>query len=86
VLEAVNAVSEGTPPRLRSELLKTTNSADSATILIADRRGRKELGRAVRRISGNTRPSPETPRRWLRAAAAALLLLVLVILSVLAFR
>jgi len=38
------------PARLRSKLLKTTNSANSATILIADRRGRKEIARAMRKL------------------------------------
>lgn len=38
------------PARLRTRLLKSTNSPNSATILIADRRGRKEIARAVRRL------------------------------------
>jgi hypothetical protein len=40
------------PPRLRSRLLKSTNGANSATILIADRRGRKEIARAMRKLPG----------------------------------
>jgi len=40
------------PPRLRSKLLKSTNGANSATILIADRRGRKEITRAMRKLPG----------------------------------
>ena len=40
------------PARLRTRLLKSTNSANSATILIADRRGRKEIARAVRKLPG----------------------------------
>ena len=40
------------PKRLRSRLLKSTNGANSATILIADRRGRKEISRAMRKLPG----------------------------------
>jgi len=41
------------PARLRSRLLKTTNGANSATILIADRKGRKEIDKAMRKIPGS---------------------------------
>jgi hypothetical protein len=41
------------PPRLRTRLLKSTNGGNSATILIADRRGRSEIARALRKL-----PSP----------------------------
>lgn len=40
------------PARLRTQLLKSTNSANSATILIADRRGRKEIAKAMRNLPG----------------------------------
>ncbi len=40
------------PARLRNKLLKSTNGANSATILIADRRGRKEIARAMRKLPG----------------------------------
>jgi len=43
---------EEVPARLRSQLLKSTNGANSATILIADRRGRKEVSKAVRSLPG----------------------------------
>src|SRR5438128_138793 len=43
---------EEVPKRLRSRLLKSTNGANSATILIADRRGRKEISRAMRKLPG----------------------------------
>lgn len=35
------------PPRLRKELEESTNSFNSATILIADRKGREEIVRAL---------------------------------------
>jgi hypothetical protein len=39
------------PAPLRSQLLKSTNGANSATILIADRRGREEIARATRQTA-----------------------------------
>ena len=42
------------PAGLRTRLLKSTNSANSATILIADRRGRKEIARAMRKLPGGS--------------------------------
>jgi hypothetical protein len=59
------------PARLRSKLLRSTNGSNSATILIADRRGRKQVAKALRAA-----PSP-TQRRLMhnaltrRAASAA---------------
>jgi hypothetical protein len=38
------------PGPLRTQLLKSTNGANSATILIADRRGRKEIAKAMRNL------------------------------------
>jgi len=38
------------PVSLRTRLLKSTNGTNSATILIADRRGRKEIARAMRNL------------------------------------
>jgi hypothetical protein len=65
---------EEIPARLRSELLRTTNGANSATILIADRRGRKELARAVQ----GPPPAPARKRRrGLKTAGVILLLLAL---------
>lgn len=40
------------PDRLRTRLLQSTNSPNSATILIADRRGRREIAKAMRRLPG----------------------------------
>src|SRR5690242_2730020 len=53
------------PAPLRTRLLKSTNGANSATILIADRRGRKEIARAMRKL-----PNP-AQRRLTQALAAA---------------
>ena len=43
---------EDVPQGLRNRLLKSTNSSNSATILIADRRGRQEIARAMRNLPG----------------------------------
>ena len=43
---------EEVPARLRTKLLKSTNGANSATILIADQRGRKEIAKAMRNLPG----------------------------------
>jgi hypothetical protein len=42
------------PAGLRTKLLKSTNGANSATILIADQRGRKEIAKAMRNLPGPT--------------------------------
>ena len=43
---------EEVPYPLRHRLLKSTNSGNSATILIADRRGRQEIAKAMRKLPG----------------------------------
>ena len=53
------------PPRLRTRLMRSTSSSNSGTILIADRRGRKEIARAMRKApaAGSAAPSWLTPGR-----------------------
>ena len=41
------------PQKLRKRLLKYTTGINSATILIADRQGKEELAKAIRRLPGN---------------------------------
>src|SRR5688572_24251231 len=43
---------EEVPAGLRTRLMKSTNGSNSATILIADRRGRREIARAMRNLPG----------------------------------
>jgi len=61
------------PAPLRRKLLKSTNGLNSATILIADRRGREEIARAIqnlptslqRRFLRPFREEPDGVRAWL---------------------
>jgi hypothetical protein len=43
------------PPRLRKELEESTNSFNSATILIADRKGREQILRALNGLPSSLR-------------------------------
>jgi hypothetical protein len=48
--EKVYRSMEEVPRPLRSKLLKSTNSPNAATILIADRRGRQEIARVMKSL------------------------------------
>ena len=47
---------EDVPDLLKRQLLRSTNGLNSATIVIADRQGRKEIAKAIRSL-----PAPEKP-------------------------
>ena len=51
VFRSVNDV----PPLLRKKLEQSTNSINSATILIADRKGKEEIVRAIRGLPSSLR-------------------------------
>src|ERR1700691_5902513 len=61
------------PAPLRRKLLKSTNGLNSATILIADRKGREEIARAIRNLPSSLqrrflkplREDPEGVAAWL---------------------
>jgi len=67
--QVFRSVSE-VPPRLRRELEESTNSFNSATVLIADRRGREEIVRALNgmpstlrtRLASSLSPKPTAVR------------------------
>jgi hypothetical protein len=62
------------PAALRRRLLRSTNSVNSATILIADRRGRQELVRAIQNLSFERRSTRPPAAGWrLRPAVKAAL-------------
>ena len=80
--EAVYRSVKEVPPPLRRKLLKSTNGLNSATILIADRRGRAEITRAIqslpsslqRRFLRPFREETASPASWeLRPALKAVL-------------
>jgi len=56
---------EEVPAPLRHRLLKTTNSPNADTILIADRKGREEIDKAMRKLPGSA------PRRQFGAILGA---------------
>ena len=86
---------EEIPSGLRTKLLKSTSGANSGTILIADRRGRQEIAKAVGKLPDAQRhlvkailgaPGGARPPKWLTprrtrgiAAAVVLLMLALVV-------
>ncbi len=82
---------EEVPSALRTRLLKSTNGSNSATILIADRRGRKEIARAMRKPAGPAqrrlvqtalRTAPlARPREWFQAHRGEALWIVLLLLA-----
>lgn len=58
------------PLPLRERLVASTSSVNSATILIADRRGRQELERALRQMPREERsPEESQPLAWTRTMA-----------------
>lgn len=48
------------PPPLRKKLEQSTNGINSATILIADRKGKEEIVRAIRGLPSNLRSKLST--------------------------
>jgi hypothetical protein len=94
--EVVYRSMEEVPDPLRNRLLKSTNSPNSATILIADRRGRQEIAKAMRSLSGtrqrhlmqsflgggaNGNAAGWLTPAWKKAVFAVLLLLTLLLIA-----
>jgi len=79
------------PAKLRTRLLQSTNGANSATILIADQRGRKEIAKAMRNLPGPAQRrlrdavlGKEQARSWLTPARKRAILVAVLLLAVLA--
>ncbi len=49
-IESVYRSVEDVPDPLKRQLIRSTNGLNSATIVIADRQGRKEIARAIRNL------------------------------------
>jgi hypothetical protein len=56
-IESVYRSVEDVPDPLKRQLIRSTNGLNSATIVIADRQGRKEIARAIRNL-----PTPPASR------------------------
>lgn len=75
--EAVYRSVKEIPVALRRKLLKSTNGLNSATILIADRRGREEIARAIQNLPSSLqrrflkpfRAQPDDAAAWLMRPA-----------------
>lgn len=60
--DAVFRSVEDVPDPLKMQLLRSTNGINAATIVIADKRGRKEIARAIRNLPGSApEPAPAEP-------------------------
>jgi hypothetical protein len=72
---------EEAPASLRAKLRKSLNGVNSATILIADRRGRREIAKALHGLPSAGRRGPAIPGspapRWLTRSRKAVLAAVL---------
>ena len=82
--ELVYRTVEEIPTGLRTRLLKSTSGGNSGTILIADRRGRKEIAKAMGKLPGSRNGS--SAAEWLtrsrkRGIAAVVVLLALALVA-----
>jgi hypothetical protein len=54
---------EEVPDSLKRQLLRSTNGLNSATIVIADREGRKEIAKAIRNLPASESPAESRSAR-----------------------
>jgi hypothetical protein len=66
------------PPALRRRLRRSVNGAHSGVILIADKRGREQLARAMRRLPESGKGSARPARVWGPRAQQGLAVLLIV--------
>ena len=75
---------EEVPDLLKQQLLRSTNGLNSATIVIADREGRKEIAKAIRNLpTSGQAPKPASSKlrpRILHLIGAVLLLTAAVVI------
>ncbi|MGA9624543.1 MAG: hypothetical protein WBL65_00145 [Bryobacteraceae bacterium] len=79
---------EEVPRGLRTRLLKSTSGGNSGIILIADRRGRKEIAKVVGKLPGignGSSPAGWLTSGWKRGMAALVVLLLALALVAWAF-
>ena len=62
---------EEVPDSLKRQLIRSTNGLNSATIVIADRQGRKEIAKAIRNLPGPVGLDPAVNRARPRLVTAA---------------
>ncbi len=58
---------EDVPDSLKQQLVKSTSGLNSATIVIADREGRKEIAKAIRNLPASENPPEPRPKKLRRA-------------------
>jgi len=54
---------EEVPDSLKRQLLRSTSGLNSATIVIADREGRKEIAKAIRNLPASENPAEPSPKK-----------------------
>lgn len=69
--EGVYRSVDDVPEQIRRKLLRSTSGANSGTIVIADRRGREELAKALRMLPGQHR-TPQGTFAWKTAMSFSL--------------
>jgi hypothetical protein len=54
---------EEVPDSLKQQLVRSTSGLNSATIVIADREGRKEIAKAIRNLPASENPQETRPKK-----------------------
>src|SRR5882724_10040094 len=63
---------EEVPDALKRQLIRSTNGLNSATIVIADRQGRKEIAKAIRSLPAPAASASANPTKRARPAFATI--------------
>ena len=74
---------EDVPDSLKQQLVKSTSGLNSATIVIADREGRKEIAKAIRNLPASENPPEPRPKKLPRALLHGVGVVLLVAAAVL---